>query len=158
MYSKIKDLIIDLEDIDTSDLCSSWKWCIGDMDRVFIVSKMGDMFLIGKDECIYWLAVDSGALTKLADSLEEFEQLLNTHENIDNWFLPKVIENLLQSKIILKKNQVYSYKKLPIIGGEYTIENIEPTDISIHFWFAGQIYEQIKNLPDGTKIKIVVKD
>jgi hypothetical protein len=37
------------------------------------------------------------------------------------------------------------------------VENIEPTDVSVHFAFTGQICEQIKNLPDGTKVNITVK-
>ncbi len=159
MYTKIKDLIIDIDGIDTDDLCDSWQWCLAEMNKVFIISKMGDMFLIGKGEQIYWLQVDSGGvLSKIADSLVEFEELLSIYDNIDNWFLPGLVDQLLKSKIDLKGNEVYNYKKLPVLGGEYKIENIEPTDISIHFWLTGQICEQIKNLPDGTKVKLVVKD
>jgi len=117
------------------------------------------MFFLGKDEGIYWLAIDSGGiLTKIAKSLQEFEELLNIYDNIDNWFLPVLVEQLNKSAICLNKNEVYSYKKLPVIGGEYKIDNIEPTDISVHFELTGQICEQIKNLPDGTKVKIVVKE
>ena len=54
----------------------------------------------------------------------------------------------------LKGNEVYSYKKLPVIGGEYSVDNMEPTDMSVHFAFSGQICEQIKDLPDGTKVNI----
>jgi hypothetical protein len=159
MYTKITDLIIDIDGIDTYDLCSSWRWCLADMNNVFIISKMGDMFFLGKDEGIYWLAIDSGGiLTKIAKSLQEFEELLNIYDNIDNWFLPVLVEQLNKSAICLNKNEVYSYKKLPVIGGEYKIDNIEPTDISVHFELTGQICEQIKNLPDGTKVKIVVKE
>jgi hypothetical protein len=58
----------------------------------------------------------------------------------------------------LNDGQLYSYKKLPIIGGDYTVDNFEPTDIEVHFCFAGQIFRQIKDLLDGTiidKIKFV---
>ena len=34
-------------------------------------------------------------------------------------------------------------------------DNFEPTNIYIHFAFAGQIHEQIKDLPVGTKINKV---
>jgi hypothetical protein len=54
----------------------------------------------------------------------------------------------------LGKNEVYSFKKLPIIGGEYSVDNIEPTDISVHFTLTGMIHEQIKDLPDGTEVQI----
>ena len=30
---------------------------------------------------------------------------------------------------ILKETEVYSYKNPPVLGGDYSIDNIEPTDI-----------------------------
>ena len=53
----------------------------------------------------------------------------------------------------LKDGQLFSYKKLPIIGGDYSLDNFEPTDMEVHFSFAGQIHNQVKDLPVGTKIK-----
>jgi len=60
----------------------------------------------------------------------------------------------------LKDGQLFSYKKLPIIGGDYSVDNFEPSDMEVHFSFAGQIHNQIKDLPDGMKIKDVkfIKD
>jgi Domain of unknown function (DUF1851) len=46
---------------------------------------------------------------------------------------------------------------MPMLGGEYSVENIEPVDISVHFALAGQICEQIKDLPDGTKVRIKIE-
>ncbi|MFH5972291.1 T6SS immunity protein Tdi1 domain-containing protein, partial [Clostridium perfringens] len=63
-------------------------------------------------------------------------------------------EKLITAGKTLKENEVYSYKKLPVIGGAYSIDNIDPTDMSVHFAFSGQICEQIKDLPDGTKVNI----
>ncbi len=73
---------------------------------------------------------------------------------MDNWFLPLLIEKLLIAGKTLKENEVYSYLKIPVIGGEYSVDNIEPTDISVHFAFCGQICEQIKDLLNGTKVSI----
>lgn len=44
-----------------------------------------------------------------------------------------------------------------VLGGDYSIENIDPVDISVHFAFTGQICEQISGLPDGTKFNIKIK-
>ncbi len=154
---QVEDLTIDFKDIDLKDICSCWQWILQDMKGVVLISKMGDMFLIGIDGFIYWLQTDSGDLSKIADTLEHFESMLQNEQNIDNWFLPLIIEKLVGAGKSLQKNQVYSYKVMPIIGGEYSIENIEPVDISVHFAFSGQIAQQIQNLPDGTKVKIKVK-
>lgn len=153
----LQDLTINFQDLDLEDICSCWQWILSDQKSLVLISKMGDMFLLGKDDCIYWLQTDSGDLTKIANSLAHFESLLLDDANLDNWFLPLLIENLIKAGKTLQPNQVYSFKKMPIIGGEYTVDNIEPTDISVHFAFSGQIAEQIQNLPDGTKVNIKYK-
>jgi hypothetical protein len=154
---KLADFIVNSQDVDLEDICSCWQWRLRGPKRLVLISKLGDLFLIGNDECIYWLHTDSGDLTRIADNLEHFEQLLQKDENLDQWFLPSLLDKLANAGKILAKNQVYSYKKLPVIGGEYSMENIDPLDMSVHFAFSGQICEQIQNLPDGTKVKITVK-
>jgi hypothetical protein len=157
MAYRLEDLTINSQDLDLEDICSAWQWRIAELKSVILISKLGDMFLLGKDDCAYWLQTDSGDLTKVADTLRQFKYLLEQDENLDNWFLPTLINQLEAAGKILGPNQIYSFKKLPVIGGEYSIDNIDPTDISVHFAFSGQICEQIQNLPDGTKVKITIK-
>ncbi|MBN9386313.1 MAG: DUF1851 domain-containing protein [Chitinophagaceae bacterium] len=157
MNYTLQDLTIDFQDIDLEDICSCWQWRLSTLKNLVLISKMGDMFLLGKDDGVYWLQTDSGELTKIAQSLDHFEQLLADEANIDNWFLPLLLEDLIVAGKVLKENEVYSYRKLPVIGGEYSIDNIDPVDVSVHFAFSGQICEQIQNLPDGTKVKITCK-
>jgi hypothetical protein len=65
-----------------------------------------------------------------------------------------LVEQLITAGKTLKESEVYSFKQMPVIGGEYSVDNIEPTDMSVHFAFTGQISEQIKDLPDGTKVNV----
>jgi len=157
MAFRLEDVTINFQDLDLEDICSAWQWRIQEQRSLILISKLGDMFLLGKDDCIYWLQTDSGGLTKIADNLEQFEYLICQEENLDNWFLPELIKRLEEAGKILGPNQIYSYKKLPVMGGDYSVENIEPTDISVHFAFSGQICEQIQELPDGTKVRITFK-
>ena len=71
------------------------------MNEVVLISSMGDIFLLGKDNAIYWLQTDVGALTKVADNLKIFEVLLKDEDNIDNWFLPLLVEKLVIAGKIL---------------------------------------------------------
>jgi hypothetical protein len=154
MSITLDDLIINISHVDLSDIVSCWNWLLTDIDKVILVSKIGDLFLQDKNACVYWLATDSGEFTQIAKDVNEFQQLLNDESLVDNWFLPGLVEELQNAGIFLGEDQVYSYKMLPAIGGIYSIENIEPTNISVHFAFTGQIHEQIKDLPEGTHINI----
>ncbi len=144
----------DISSIDVEEILSCWQWRIGEMQTIIAISCLGDLFLLGKDKAVYWLQTDSGDLTKIADNIEQYQEFLTDQVNTDNWFLPLLIIKLLNAGKTLKANEVYSYKKLPVIGGKYTIDNIEPSDMSIHFAFSGQICEQIKDLPEGSKVTI----
>lgn len=154
MTPSLKQLTKDITSVDIDDILSCWQWRLTDMHSVVTISCLGDIFLIGHDSAVYWLQTDSGDLTKVAATLEQYQKFLANEEKIDNWFLPLLIEKLIAAGKTLKDNEVYSYKILPAIGGEYSVDNIEPTDMSVHFAFSGQICEQIKDLPDGTKVNI----
>jgi hypothetical protein len=158
MSLHLDDLTIDISSLDLADLRENWKWLIADMTQVLIISKLGDMFLQGKNEAIYWLDTGAGLLTQIAGSINEFDSLLKEDDNINEWFLPHLIDELEDNGQMLAKNQVYSFVKPPAIGGEYVAGNVKATDISVHFAFTGQIFEQIKDLPNGTKVDIKLVD
>ena len=158
MTLTLKELTKDISNVDLEDILSCWQWRIADMKAVCMMSCLGDLFLIGKDDAVYWLQTDCGNLNKVSDDLQQFEQYLHNEDKIDNWFLPLLIEKLLTAGKLLEENQVYSYKKIPVIGGEYSIDNMEPIKMSVHFALSGQICEQIKDLPDGTKVIINVEN
>lgn len=151
------DVTINITGIDFDHVLSSWKWRIPNIRSVVLVSCLGDVFYVGDDGGIYWLQTDCGDLTRIADDLAQFEQFLHDEEKVDDWFLPGLIEKLVQAGKVLAPNQVYSYQQLPVIGGTYSVENIVPTDIDVHFTFSGQLCEQIKDLPDGTKVRVNYK-
>ncbi|MFL5765997.1 MAG: T6SS immunity protein Tdi1 domain-containing protein [Bacteroidia bacterium] len=93
-------------------------------------------------------------MTKVAENLEDLKRLLKIQDNYDNWFLSWLHPEIENSGIKLKDNEVFSFNKMPALGGEYTFDNIEPVDISVHFHLTGEICRQIKDLPDGTKVNV----
>jgi hypothetical protein len=154
----LDDLILNINHVDVDDICEDWSWILPNERKIIAVSKMGDMFLLGEQNAVYWLATDDGTLSKIATTQAEFELLLQDKENVDNWFLPLLVEKLINAGKILGPSQVYSFNKLPLIGGEYHIDNIEPTDVSVHFAVTGQICEKLKDLPDGTSVTFKLFD
>jgi hypothetical protein len=155
MTVTFQQLTRDTNKVDLVDICSSWQWRLTDQKSIALISSIGDMFLIGNDDTINWLDTSTGELKKIANGIQQFEQLLTDEANIDNWFLVTLVEQLIANGKTLKDNEVYSFKILPALGGDYSVDNLEPTEISVHFAMTGQIHEQIKDLPDSTKINKV---
>jgi hypothetical protein len=158
MKISLDDLTIKFQTDISDRLTEDWTWLIGTNKKVVLVSAIGDMFLAGDNGNIFWLDVGQGKLEMVAADKKEFEQKLTNVEQVNEWFMIDLTTQLLHSDKKLKDGQLYSYKKLPVIGGDYSVDNFDPTDLEVHFGFAAQIHQQIKDLPDGTKVNIKFVD
>ena len=154
MTLKLSELVKDKSKIDLQDICSDWTWLISEQKNVLLVTVFGDMFLVGPDDEINWLDTGTGKFTRVADSVKHFEELLKDKAKFNDWFMTNIYIDLQKKNVQLKDNQVYGYKKMPVLGGEYSADNIEPTDISVHFSITGQVCKKTKDLPDGTKVNV----
>jgi len=158
MSPELDDLTINVSRLDPKRIIATWDWLVGDIQKILLISKIGDLFFEGKDNQAYWLACDTGKLTNVADSITNFEQLLSDAAHVDDWFLPNLVNQLLNANITLGSDQVYSYYSLPVLGGDYSAENMRAANVYIHFEFTGLIFHQIKDLPNETKVKITITD
>jgi hypothetical protein len=149
------DLTVKFDEKSSDRLTLDWTWLIGTDKTPILVSCIGDMFLSDGADKVYWLNSGDGTLTQVAGSIEEFKTKLQDPEVVRDWFLVDLISALKKDGHKLESAQLYSYKKLIVLGGDYSPDNFEPTDIEVHFSFAGQIHQQVKDLPPGTKINAV---
>ena len=156
MLIKLSHLIKDINKINTKDICSDWQWLLDSQNQVVLVTAIGDMFLLGNDKAVYWLDTGMAELNFVAENLDEFQNLLGDQETIDTLFLSDLVNRLIEEGKILKENQVYSFKTLPILGGDYSTENFDTTDISVHFSICGQIHKQLWDAQEGTKLNSVI--
>jgi hypothetical protein len=132
------------------DLLADWRWLVGNTSYPILISALGDAFLQETDGSIWWLDVGAGKFYKVAQSGNEFKQA--TAANVNEWFTPQLVGDLLACGVTLGTDECFSFKKPPVLGGEYNPENMEPTNLSVHFSILGQIYRQVRDLPDGTPI------
>jgi hypothetical protein len=147
------ELTVDFQKHGANDLLQDWRWLLGDPMQLLLVSAIGDMFLANPADEVFWLDTGTGQLQKIAASIDQFQQLRQQRENVDQWFIPQLVVDLINSGVRLAPGQCYSYKNPPILGGQTEPSNFQPMDLSVHFSILGQIHQQVKNLPPGTKIK-----
>ncbi len=158
MKINLDDLTVNFSDVPTDKITENWTWLIGTDKTPIMVSAIGDMFLQADNKNIYWLDVGGGELKLVAERNQDFEEKLKNIEQVNEWFMINLTTDLRLSDKKLNEGQLYSYKKLPIMGGEYTVDNFAPLDIVEHFRYTGDIHKQIKDLPDGTKVEIKIVD
>jgi hypothetical protein len=148
------DIKIDFSHIEHQKLTEDWQWLIGLSMKPLLLSSLGDMFLSDENGAVHWLDIGAGTITLVADSISDFNTKLQDTQITDEWFMFDLLAGLKSANLHLSQGTLYSYKKLPILGGEYVPENFTVMDIEVAISIAGQIHKQIKDLPDGTNIKI----
>ena len=146
------ELTLSPDGIDFNDLLSEWRWLVPETMAPVVVSALGDLFLRDNDNSIHWLDTSAGKLTRVAHSPEQFKQMMVQPEILNEWFIPHLIGDLIQAGRRLDQGQCYSCDLPPGLGGEFTVGNIKPTDVRIHFSTFGQVFRQTRDLPDGTPI------
>jgi hypothetical protein len=115
------------------------------------------LFLIFEDQTVHMLDVSTGTLTRLADNRDSFSDAVDQGDNANVWLMLSLVDQCVSKGITLAENQCYGFKLPPILGGNYSVENIEPTDLSVYYSFMADISCQAKDIPNGTKVKIVIK-
>jgi hypothetical protein len=102
------------------------------------------------------LDVGIGAVERIADDRDHFADQIDVGDNANNWLMIPLVDQCVAAGFTLADNQCYGYKVPPILGGQYSVENVEPTDLSVHYSLLADIFRQTKDLPDGTRIRTVV--
>ncbi len=152
----LNDLTANFGQIKRESLLSSWRWLIGNSKLPVLLTVMGDAFVQDtEDGSVHLLSVGPGTIEKVADSFDEFREILSDRTFVMDHFVPSLVVDLRDAGSILEPGQLYGFKVPPILGGEYVLENLEPTDIAVHFELTGQIYQKTRHIPTGTPIKSV---
>lgn len=144
------ELTVSPTGVDLDELLSEWRWLVDDSHQVVVISALGDLFLRRNDGRIFWLDAGTAQLIQVATSADEFKRLMA--QNVNEWFAPQLVGDLLSSGKRLAPGECFSYTVPPVLGGAIEPDNFEPTDLQVHFGILGQIHRQVKDLPPGTPI------
>ncbi len=150
----IHDYLIDQTGLDWESLLEEWHWLLPSEFRVWLLTRMGDLFITVPDGSIHMLDVGAGKLQRVAQSREEFCTKMDMPEVADDWLMIPIVDQLVASGAVLGSGHCYSYRTLPTLGGTYKADNRMALPIREHFGAWGSLQRQISEVPDGTEIII----
>lgn len=148
----VNDYLIDQAGYDWSKVLADWHWILPSGFTIWLINRYGDLFIVLDDGAVHMLEVGGGNLSKVADNRNHFAELIDHTDNSNDWLMIPLVDKCVDAGLHLSAGQIYSYKVPPILGGDYTVDNTEVTDIEVHFSVLGQIQNKVKDLPDGTKV------
>jgi Domain of unknown function (DUF1851) len=147
----MQHLTISLDGIDGARLLHDWQWLLSGSHRLLAVTRMGDAFVENADGEVIFLDTLEGALKHAATNQNAFFKLLKAGELDPTWFNPNMVA-LLEARDHLASGQCYSYRIPPVLGGSLDSANVKAVSATVHFSVMGQLHEQIRHLPPGTKV------
>lgn len=156
MAITLNDLTVNFSHLDRMTLLSDWHWLISEHKVPILITAMGNVFVQdAQDGAVAVLDPGEGKVRNVAASVEELQGLLSDRDFVYSELMVEDFANLQRAGKLLAPGQVFGFIKPPILGGSFDVENLEPTDIQVHFSLSGQIHQQVKDLPDGTPISHV---
>ena len=153
--TKIEKYTVCIDNLDLNRIINSWTWLTG-AKRVVALTKAGDMLLADSSDKLYFLNIGVGSIELVCENYNDFFENKLDAILLEEILMPDLVDELETRKAKLKPGQVYSYAMLPIYGGTYDVKNMGPIDLYEHYELTGTIHYKIKDLPDGTPIKLTV--
>lgn len=119
-------------------------------------SVLGDVFFEPRSGGVWWLNAGTAEVSRVADSVEEFQGLLGT-DLVDHWFMPDLVERLHAAGKRPSPGECFTYVTLPVFkDGSYEVSDLNPVNAREHFTLTGHVLQEIRELPDGTQVRINV--
>lgn len=153
----IADYLIEQAWKDWSEYLSPWAGLISPSFTVWFVNRFGDIIVVLDDGSVHLLDVGVGTFDRIAADREEFLLKIDQDENANDWLMIPFVDACVAAGMILGPNQCYGYRMPPMLGGGYEIGNFVPLNIAEHYSFLADIWQQAKDIPDGTPVEIVVE-
>ncbi|HEY0141994.1 MAG TPA: SMI1/KNR4 family protein [Thermoanaerobaculia bacterium] len=135
----------------------TWKYAYGGLvdDIIFFAEDIfGDQFGISDDAVVLFRS-ETGEVEPLAASLEEWaSQVLVDFENLTGYW---VAHEWQLAHGPIARGMRLTGKQPFVLGGGYDLANLYATDSVTLMRLRGDIYRQIRDLPDGAHVKLRVE-
>jgi len=154
----IDEYLIDQSGLDWPAILAGWSCLLPPEFILWLVNRLGDLFLVTDDGAVQMLDVGAGTLKKLAESRADFCRLVDEREIANDWLAIPLVDEMVASGMRLKPGQCYGFKTPPVLGGQYAVENLGPLSIADFLGAYSSIHEPIRNLPDGSQVVLKMVD
>lgn len=148
MARSVDNYLIDQTGIDWQTALLTWSWLVPPDFTLRLFNRIADLFLVFPDGTVHMLDVGAGTLTKVAENRDDFTVRIDQGDNANDWLAIPVVDKFVAAGFHLQPGQCYGFKKRPILGGDYTVENFAPISVWDYLGAYGSIHDQLRGLPD----------
>jgi len=146
-----------MEVLDVERLLADWRWLCPQKLTLVSRNAFGDLFLRDEGGRIFWLDVAIGRFSRIADSEPQFLALSQNADKLDEWFAESDERAAAERGLIPGPNECIGFSVPLVLKQEDSSETPYVIDIYENVGFLGGLHKQIATLPDGEKVKLVIK-
>ena len=144
-----------VQHLDVERLLEQWRWLCPGPKKLVARSVFGDLFLRDESGQVLRLDVSVGKLDKIADSEAEFRDVIEDPQKRDVWFGETDERGFAAKGLSPDVDQCIAFD-IPLVFKEGGVRKPYLIDIYENLSFLGDLNEQIANVPDGGKVKLIV--
>jgi hypothetical protein len=152
----ITDYLIAQDGIDWEPLLRPFHTLLPAEFTVWLVNRYGDVVFVRDDGTVHFLDIGGGSVKRLAQSRDEFLELIDQSDNANQWLMIPLVDRCVAAGVTLPPGHCYSYRQSPVLGGDYTVANTAVVPLAEHYGLYGALYERLKDAPDGTRVHLRV--
>jgi Domain of unknown function (DUF1851) len=132
-------------------LAKDWRWLVDlDHQSLLAISPFGDLLLRDDTGEISLLDINLGVLEYAPTNGTDPASLFPIA------FDDRIARDYRAAGLFLQPGKCYGLKIACVTGGSFEIDNIYIASVAEYVSFLGDFHYQIKDIPDGTKVKLKV--
>ena len=146
-----------VDHLDVERLLAQWRWLCSKPMALIARNAYADLFLRDESGEIYELDVAVGKLAKVADSEAQFLELAAAAEKRNEWFAEVDEQAAAARGLEPNATQCIGFS-VPLVFAQGGSPNNTPyvVDLYEHVSFLGDLHQQISDVPDGGKVRLVI--
>jgi len=137
---------------DWTELLSDWQPLIPQQSAPWLLTKFGEVFFGQHDGKIGMLHVSAFQYQVVAKDKTDFQEWLVDPDKMSEWFLAPLVDQLESSGRTLGPDRCFSFITPLGLQGRLAADNVMDIPIREHFGCWGEVFQQIKDMPDGSQI------
>ena len=136
------------------EVTESWGWVGIKPTEIVAENDFGNLIIKDAEDNFWRLCPEDVYCEVVAKSIDDYNNLINDDEFLHDWNMTVMVDEATKTLGALKTGYKY-YMVIPgILDGEYTGDNIKTAPFVKIIRLSGELGKQIKDLPDGAKVKL----
>lgn len=138
-----RDIAILCEGMDCNSLLSEWNWLVSPDYHAIMIGIFGDWIFGARDGSLWHLDLLEGQFHKVAEDFNEFNSRKRDVKYLDDWFSANWANIALDNGLVPKTGECLGWRVPPVLGGAFSLENIQVFSLAVYQSLTGQLFRQI---------------